>query len=102
MSTRAASAPRSSILAKPAVDEPPQALSQCDHAQTDPYHLYVLYVFSCILPKVRKPAITHFACRMTVPSETVGAAAPVLLAFFPIQSLCHPYALLDASLVLED
>jgi len=29
---------------------------------------------------------THFKCNITVPSETVGAATPVLLAFLAIQS----------------
>src|SRR5262245_46251468 len=32
------------------------------------------------------PEVTHFKCNITVPSETVGAATPVLLAFLAIQS----------------
>ena len=31
-------------------------------------------------------APTHFNCRMTVPSEMVGAAAPMFPAFLPTQS----------------
>ena len=39
-----------------------------------------------MLTVVRLRRESHFNCRMTVPSEIVGAAAPVLPAFLLIQS----------------
>ena len=89
MSTRAASAPRSSILAKPAVDEPPAGAKSMRPRTNGPLSFIRTHVFSCILPKVGSRRSAHFACRMTVPSETVGAAAPALLAFFSDPVPCH-------------
>ena len=71
---------------------PVRTKSTCDarpdhtSGQSRPTHRTKQYLYSITPVGVGECASTHFNWRMTVPSETVGAATPVLPAFLPTHS----------------